>query len=337
VGTDDRFAVGISMMPHLIGRVGSGAKSSRQEDRWISYMQRGEFSAAWEVADQVLRERSGRPCWDWPRHLQYVWRGQPIAGRRVLVRCYHGLGDTVQFIRYARLLRPQAADVIVWAQPVLIPLLRTVEGIGLLLPLHDGTPEVDYDVDVEVMELPHVFRTTLDTLPKQCPYIAVPPGPAVRTSEEFAVGLIWNSGEWNPERSVPLRLFRALKGIEGVRLHAFQRGPSLREWSEDWGPVSGSDDVMTAAAAMRAMDLVISVDSFPAHLSGALGVPTWVLLMAEPDWRWMERGESSPWYPTMKLFRQEHAGDWASVLERVGETLRARVGAGRLRSDEVRG
>jgi hypothetical protein len=117
----------------------------------------------------VLRERAGVSCHHWPRHRQYVWDGRPLEGQRVLVRCYHGLGDTVMFIRYAPLLKTIAREVIVWAQPALIPLLRRAHGVDRLLPLHEGTPECAYDVDIEVMELAHAFRSTIETLPRAVP------------------------------------------------------------------------------------------------------------------------------------------------------------------------
>src|SRR3954471_10067735 len=116
-------------------------------DPWMQHMRRGDWERAWALSDSLLPIRAARSCAHLPRHLQYLWTGAPLRGKRVLVRCYHGLGDTLQFIRYAPLLRAIAAEVIVWAQPALLPLLRTVEGIDRLLPLHDGAPDVDYDVD----------------------------------------------------------------------------------------------------------------------------------------------------------------------------------------------
>src|SRR5215218_8421896 len=109
---------------------------------WMYYMRRGEFDKAWRLSDAVLNERAGIPCFHLPRHEQYIWDGSPLQGKRVLVRCYHGLGDTLQFIRFAPLLKKLACEVIVWAQPPLLPLLQTVNGIDHLLSLHDGTPEV---------------------------------------------------------------------------------------------------------------------------------------------------------------------------------------------------
>lgn len=110
------------------------------DDRWTQAMRRGDFAAAWRISDNVLRTRMsrGETCWHWPRHHQFVWSGAPLAGRRVLVRCYHGLGDTIQFIRFAAPLRRQASGVIVWAQPALMPLLAGAEGVDEVLPLHDG-------------------------------------------------------------------------------------------------------------------------------------------------------------------------------------------------------
>jgi len=136
-----------------------------QSDGWMQHMRRGDFEAAWRVSDRVLRVRSGVPCDHLPRHLQYFWDGRPLDGKRVLIRCYHGLGDTIQFVRYAPFVRARAREVILWVQPKLFPLFRSVPGIDLLLPLHDGLPDVDFDTSVEIMELPHVFRTTTSTIP----------------------------------------------------------------------------------------------------------------------------------------------------------------------------
>ncbi|HEX7241941.1 MAG TPA: glycosyltransferase family 9 protein [Longimicrobiaceae bacterium] len=290
-------------------------------DPWTRHMRRGEFDAAWEVSDAVLRARAGRPCWHLPRHEQHVWDGTPVEGKRVLVRCYHGLGDTLQFIRYVPLLAAVAAEVTVWAQPALLPLLRTIRGVGRLLPLHDGDPGVEFDVDVEVMELAHVFRSTLRTLPAGIPYLHADPAP-LRRDGRLAVGVVWRAGDWDGRRSVPFPLLAPLAEIPGVELHVLQRGPALAERPAGWGVDSGSDDPLEAARVMRALDLVVTVDSMPAHLAGALGVPVLTLLHSDPDWRWMEGRDDSPWYPTMRLLRQERPGEWEPVIEKVAEELR---------------
>ena len=292
-------------------------------DPWTRHMRRGDFAAAWRLSDEVLRARAHLPCSHLPRHEQYLWNGAAIVGGRVLVRCYHGLGDTIQFIRYAPLVRARAREVIVWAQPALLEVLRGASGVDRVLPLHDGTPEADYDVDVEIMELPHLFRSTLETIPARVPYLSCPPVAGDRREPGSChVGVVWQAGDWDPLRSVPLTLLAALGKIPGVVLHALQRGRALAGWREEFGPVSGSDDAAATARTMGALDLIISVDSFPAHLAGALARPVWTLLHTAADWRWMDGREDSPWYPTMRLFRQERLGDWDGVITRLAAELR---------------
>jgi hypothetical protein len=261
-----------------------------------------------------------------PRHLQRVWDGTPLAGRRVLVHCYHGLGDTLQFARFLPRAAALAAELAVWAQPPLIPLLGTLPGRVRLLPLHDGAPEVERDVDVEIMELAHVFRTELATLPAEVPYLHVAPAPRLAPADALAVGIVWAAGDWDTRRSVPPELLRPLSVIPNVRLFLLQRGDALARRPAGLGEPVGSDDALAAARTMRALDLVIAVDSMPAHLAGALGVPVWTLLHADPDWRWMERRDDSPWYPSMRLFRQPRPGAWEPVVARVAGELRALAG-----------
>lgn len=308
---------------------GAAAERAAGEDlgaAWMRHMRAGEWEAAWRVSDRVLASHAGEPCWHLPRHQQWIWDGTPLDGKRVLVRCYHGLGDTLQFIRYAPLVKRVAAEVIVWAQPALIPLLRTARGVDRLLPLHDGDPGADYDVDVELMELLHVFRTTIDTVPADVPYLRVDPAPLAK-SGRLAVGIAWKAGDWDERRNVPYPLLAPLAEIPGVDLHVLQRGSGLAEREPGFGVLSGSDDALRAARVMRALDLVVSIDSMPAHLAGALGVPAWTLLHADPDWRWMQGRDDTPWYPTMRLFRQQRAGEWEPVIARVAAELRGRTGA----------
>ncbi|MGG5822613.1 hypothetical protein [Falsiroseomonas sp. HW251] len=288
--------------------------------RWMALMRRGAWDEAWALSDEALGPRD----WTLPRHLQAVWDGSPLAGRRVLVRCYHGLGDTIQFIRLVAPLQAIAKDVTVWAQPALIPLLATMRKAPRLLPLHDGTPEAEYDVDIELMELAHALRITPTTLPSRVPYLH-PPAPPARDKDALEVGLVWRAGDWGIRRSIPFDLLRPLAGIPGVRFNILQRGPGVEECAPGVGVPSGSDDPLAAATLMRGLDLVVSIDSFPAHLAGALGVPVLLLLTEPADWRWMEGRDDSPWYPTMRLLRQERPGDWSvplaalrAILERGG-------------------
>jgi hypothetical protein len=292
----------------------------------MDHMRRGEFEAAWAISDAALNARVGVPCWHLPRHLQYVWDGTPLAGRRIMVRCYHGLGDTIQFIRYIPLVKALASEVSAWVQPKLLPLLRTMHGIDWLLPLDDGMPDMAYDVDVEVMELPHVLRTTLATIPDEIPYLQVEPVPLPRQGR-LAVGLTWRAGEWDARRSVPFALLAPLKEVSGITWYVLQHGPGLTEWRPGFGILPVTKNLYEEARLMRALDLVISVDTMSAHLAGALGVPVWTLLPAGADWRWMENRADSPWYPTMRLFRQVQQGVWEPVITHVVAALE-RLSAG---------
>jgi hypothetical protein len=188
---------------------------------WIEFMRKGDFESAWKFSDNVLKAGLFRDYHKLPRHFQCIWDGKPLNGKHVLVRCYHGLGDTIQFIRFIPMLNNIASEVIVWAQPRLIELLQTADGIGKLLPLHDGKPEVDYDTDVEIMELPYIFRTTPETIPVSMPYLHVEPV-KIAGSGEFRTGLVWNSGDWDKTRSVPFEDLENLFRITGNRLIILQ-------------------------------------------------------------------------------------------------------------------
>src|SRR5215213_6441939 len=289
--------------------------------QWVQAMRRGDFAAAWNISDAQLRTRGAQDHTNLPRHFQSIWDGSPLLGKRVLVRCYHGLGDTIQFIRYATLLKEVAAEVIVLAQPSLIPLMRTVKGIDQLLPLHGGVPDVEYDIDVELGELPHVFRTTLANIPADVPYIFVEPA-ILQGDGRFRVGLIWASGDWDMRRSVPFSEIQGLAELQDIDWHILQRDPRRAGWDGRLGTISGGDNPLDDARVMRALDLVISVDTMTAHLAGAIGQRTWTLLPFEADWRWMAGRDDSPWYPTMRLFRQKEEGRWDAVIDEVAANLK---------------
>jgi hypothetical protein len=289
----------------------------------MEHMRRGEFSAAWRVSDSLLRRRPALACADahLPRHQQVIWNGAPLAGKRVLVRCYHGLGDTIQFIRYIPLLKTVAAQVTVWAQPTLLTLLSTGCGIDRILPLHDGAPDCEYDVDVEVMELPYVFRTTLETIPAEIPYFHVD-GAGIDDSK-VKIGIVWRGGDWDPRRDVPFSLMTRLADVDGISFYVLQQDANGSEQHDRFRMIlPKAGDALTTARIMRALDLVISVDTMPAHLAGSLGIPTWILLQKDADWRWMRNRNDSPWYPTMRLFRQQRAGDWEPVIAEIELQLR---------------
>lgn len=296
------------------------------QDDWTAAMRRGDFERAWAVSDVVLAEWRARGEFDYtqPRHLQTIWDGRPLARQHVLVRCYHGLGDTVMFIRFARRLRAIAQKVSVWAQPELLPLIARAEGVDRVLPLHDGVPDVTYDVDIEVMELAHALRVTRDEVSACVPYlsslehaVAIPPTGCLR------VGLIWAAGNWDPGRSVHFATLEPLLRVPGVAAFSLQRGTARSQIKQSAIPDIATDDVERFAATLRRLDLIISVDTFAAHLAGAMGLPVWTLLRRNCDWRWTDSGRTTPWYPTMRLFRQQHEGDWRPVVEEMTHELSA--------------
>jgi hypothetical protein len=294
-------------------------------DAWTEAMRAGDFAAAWRVSDAVLawRVARGERCPHAPRHRQFVWRGEPLVQRRVLVRCYHGLGDTLQFIRFAAPLARLARSTTFWVQPPLLGIAKGVDGVQNVLPLHDGAPECDYDVDIELMELPHALRVTADSvggyvpyLPRAGAYIAPPAAGA-----PLNVGLAWSSGNWDSSRSVDASLLAPLAQVRRVRLHSLQYPQAACALAPL--PELGCRDIGELSFRVMALDLVISVDTMIAHLAGGLGVPVWTLLARDCDWRWMAEREDTPWYPQMRLYRQRTPGDWREVLARVAADLEA--------------
>jgi hypothetical protein len=305
---------------------------------WMSHMLGGEFESAWRLADadRERRRRAGIGCAGWPRHLRPVWDGSPLDGRHVLVRCFHGLGDTIQFIRYVPLLARRAQSVTVEMQPELLDLLAAVPGITRLLPLSPeeerSAADLGCEAQIDTTELPHAFRTTLATIPKPARLFVEPArlGAAGRQAASMPgrlkVGLVWASGAWKPERSVVLDQLAPLGAIPGLSLVVLQRGPEYERWRREGGgpPMRdglASDDMADTAAAIAALDLVLTPDTMVAHLAGTLGAPVWVMLHFAADWRWLLGRSDSPWYPSMRLFRQTAPGDWSSVVGQIGGAL----------------
>jgi hypothetical protein len=296
-------------------------------DAWTNAMLRGNFAAAWKISDAVLRQRLAAEALHdaaQPRHEQAIWNGRPLDGKRVLVRCYHGLGDTIQFVRLLPLLRARCAAVILWTQPKLLELLRACDGIDHLIPLHDGEPDIERDVDIELMELPHALRLAIDSIPAIVPYIRVQGMSGARHSGHRIprVGLCWRAGEWNHARSIPRGALRRCGGIPGLRWFSLQYPARPHPF-----PMFdlACRDLREFAQRLCQLDLIISVDTVTAHLAGALGLPVWLLLPKNCDWRWMRARNDSPWYPTMRLFRQRRTGEWNDVMGELEIGLRRLV------------
>jgi hypothetical protein len=173
------------------------------------------------------------------------------------------------------------------------------------------------------MELAHALRIDERSIRCAVPYVFVD-GQRVRWSKsrrELAVGMVWRAGDWDERRSIPAHLLSALSHVSGVRLFSLQCGPASAEASFIPAEDVASSDVERTAATLHRLDLLISVDTFAAHLAGALGVRVWLLLHADCDWRWMQHRTDTPWYPTMRLFRQRSAGDWSAPVEEVMDAL----------------
>ncbi|WP_407158624.1 hypothetical protein [Bradyrhizobium sp. STM 3557] len=295
-------------------------------------MRTGDFAAAWAIADRDLARlcKEGPPKHEGPRHLQRIWRGEPLAGQSVLVRCYHGLGDTIQFARFLPALKGIAREVTVWCQPNLVGMIARVPGVDRVMALHDGTPEVPFDVDIEIMELPHALRAGRDLVHVRCPYLtAASAQPAARARDgACTVGLVWRVGDWDKRREVPASALRSL-ALPGVQLFSLQREAPASDIAGIGAVDISTSDVEILASRLQTLDLVISVDTMVAHLAAALGRETWVMLHADCDWRWPATGSRTYWYPHARLFRQHRMGDWSSVIAELTAALQARFTAPR--------
>ena len=279
---------------------------------WVAAMRRGDFPASWAVNDAVLAMRDPETRDDpaLPFHQRWVWDGTPPDGTDVLVRCYHGLGDTLQFSRYLPLLAKRARSVTVEVQPALTRLLAQAGSVGSLHPFRPDAPLPPAPCTLEIMEAGHVLRC----LPP--PVFA--PAPR-RTGRPVEAGICWTGGDWDPDRWVPPALLGMLADVPGVAWTCLQQGTA---GAGRFGPaLPPGADVADTAALLRRLHLVVTVDTMVAHLAGSLGVPAWLLLKAEPDWRWLPGGTRSPWYPSVRLYRQPTPDAWAPMLLEVARDL----------------
>ncbi len=270
--------------------------------------------------------------------VQPRWNGEPLAGRTLLVHAEQALGDTIQFARFFARLEQFDGPVVFEIPPALEVLFKQA-GYRNLVPRNQTFPH--FDVHLPLLTAPWVLGTTLDTLPALVPYLAADPQRIefwrceLGATGTFRVGVAWqgNPGYLGDRlRSIPLRHFRALVG-PGVELIGLQKGVGTEQLAEingkfavrNLGPQLDTDagPFMDTAAIMVNLDLVITSDTAIAHLAGALGVPVWVALSLSPDWRWLYERADSPWYPTMRLFRQAHFDDWAEVFAEIGAALQA--------------
>jgi hypothetical protein len=272
-----------------------------------------------------------------------MWRGErDIAGKTILVCADEGLGDTIQFVRYLPMLAALGARVILLPQESLYPLLLGSAGVSQCLPnMKGGLPAFDFHCPI--MSLPWAFGTTLDSIPASVSYLPLPAGVRVQAwedrlgpREQLRIGLVWSGNplHWNDQnRSIPLQTFSRiiLAGATFISLQKELRLEDeavLRERTEIIDLTEHLTDFAETAALIGCLDLVITVDTSVAHLAAALGCPTWILLPAVPDWRWLLDRDDSPWYPTVRLFRQTTARDYEGVVDRMRSELVRLIGAG---------
>lgn len=272
-----------------------------------------------------------------PKHPAPEWMGEDLSGRRLLLFGEQGYGDTIQFIRFAPLMRAAGAEVTVLVPRRLHRLLATV-GPGIEF-VDAVPPERPFDFQIALMSLPHVLGLTPDTVPAPEHYLRAD----VRRSEIWRarlgthglkVGVAWQgnpAGSIDNGRSIPLKEFAPLAALEHVRLISLQKNFGAEQL--DRKPASmivetpgfsfdeGADAFIDTAAMMANLDLVVTSDTSIAHLAGALGRPVWIVLKHVPDWRWLLVRPDSPWYPSARLFRQPRAGDWAAAMQEVAEAL----------------
>jgi hypothetical protein len=296
------------------------------------------FEARW-LTDDLADQRQD--------FAQKLWTGEPIAGHVILLHAEQGLGDTLQFCRYAPLAAALGARVVLEVQPSLLRLLQRLEGVEQVVA--QGDPLPDFDWHCPLMSLPLAFGTTPETVPAPLPYLAADPALAAAWRERIAplpgvrVGLVWagSSRAWMPHavgvdrrRSMRLADMAPLGDVEGCSFVSLQLGPpaaQLRTPPEGLvvhDVADGLADFAETAALVDNLDLVITVDTAVAHLAGALGRPVWLLNRFDTCWRWLLDRDDSPWYRSLRQFRQPAACDWASPMKRVQAALAAFVAGG---------
>jgi Flp pilus assembly protein TadD len=295
----------------------------------------GDYEHGWPEYEWRLRCPEITP----PPFRTPAWDGSPLAGRTILLHTEQGIGDTLQFVRYAALVKQRGGTVLLACPQKLLQLLSRCPGIDGLVA--KGQPLSRFDVHASLLSLPHLFHTTVAKVPAPIPYLSPDAALVEHWRRElgsinaFKIGIIWKGSAAYREdmyRSIPLAHFEALAAVEGVRLFSLQKGPGSEQLSAvadrfnvtDLG--SRLDETTGAfvetAAVVRNLDLVVTCDSALGHLAGAMGVPVWIGLSLIPDWRWMLDRPDSPWYPRTRLFRQRELGNWDEVFARVAAELR---------------
>jgi Flp pilus assembly protein TadD len=307
-----------------------------QWNRSAIQLLQGNFAEGWRNYEwRCRRKQFAQRRLDEPQ-----WRAEPLNGARILLHAEQGLGDSLHMLRYLPMVKA-AGGVIVLDVPA--PLQRLAEQFADIAELTvSGKPLTPIDLHCPLMSLPLAFRTTLETIPNQVPYLTVPEeaqqkAKALSWPEAgLRVGLVWAGSSTHAKdrfRSIPLAQLESFFDVERVHFFSLQMGSGADQLATVQAKITNLaptiDDFADTAALLTNLDLVITVDTSVAHLAGALAKPTWLMLPVAPDWRWLLDREDSPWYPTMRLFRQPEFGDWQSVILRVRTELAALAGGDR--------
>ncbi len=312
--------------------------ASTRLNRSLAWLVGGDFRRGWREYEWRWKTPACRPR----DFSQPLWDGSTLTGRTILLHAEQGFGDTLHFVRYAAMVRRHGGTVLLECQPPLLPILQGCEGVDRLIGRGDDLP--DFDVHCPLMSLPHVFGTTLDDVPADVPYLVADEELVARWKtrldgiDGFRVGIAWQGNRNHPGfqfRRIPLAGFAPLADVPGVRLVSLQKGEGVEQLDELGGQFEVArlgDDVdeasgafMDTAAVMKNLNLVITSDTAVAHLAGALRVPVWLGIHVAQDWRWLLDRDDTPWYPTMRLFRQQRFGEWGEVFERIQAELRMLV------------
>ncbi|MEP7352977.1 MAG: tetratricopeptide repeat protein [Acidobacteriota bacterium] len=297
------------------------ARTSRAMLRLLN----GDLERGWEEYE-----------WRWlksglqPRILpKPAWDGSSLAGKTILLHTEQGAGDTLQFIRYARLLHHQGGRVVVHCSEALRDLIGAMPEVDAVFCGQETAPQ--FDVHAPLMSLPKLCATRLDSIPGDVPYLRVPKNvlapERLRQVEGPCVGIVWSGNPSHPNdrnRSIPADLFARLLAVSHAHFFSLQVGAQLPERLATNQVIDLAPDLRSyaiTAACLDSMDLLITVDTSVAHLAGALGKPVWLLLPICNDFRWLRNRADSPWYPSMRLFRQSQLGDWGPVLNEVAAEL----------------
>ncbi len=319
----------------------------RPEPRWHVFLGQvlllaGELREGW--GEFEWRRRTDTKVGWRPLLTVPFWAGEPIEGRSILLFADQGYGDALQICRYAPKIAAAAARTVLVVQPPLVRLMSCLPGVSEVIT--DGARPSLPDVWCAMMSLPHVCGTTLETIPGAVPYLTADPADVAHWRERLAglaglrVGLCWAGGQSSVEqiyvdrrRSIRLDALARLGLVPGAHFFSLQAGPPAAEADRPPCGLALHDftkdlrDFADTAALIENLDLVISVDTAVVHLAGALGKPVWLLNRFDTCFRWLQNREDSPWYPTLRQFRQAAPGDWDSVLSRVQDALR-RLAAG---------